>query len=85
MVGSPMSSCHAVTGTWLVTSVEALGVILEDLEQVMAGDAGEGREPSRHPKYPALSVLATASGMPREAARTNTGGPSPARVRAGGG
>src|SRR5215510_9676022 len=52
-----------------------LWAILEDLDQVMAVCAGEGREPSRHPKYPTLSVLATASGMPREAARTNTGGP----------
>ena len=37
-----MSSCHALTGTWLVMSVEARSAaILEDFEQILPLDARE--------------------------------------------
>src|SRR5262249_901623 len=40
IVGSPISSCQPVTGTWVVRSVEARS-LLEDLEHVLALDARE--------------------------------------------
>jgi hypothetical protein len=34
-VGSPMMSCHPLTGTWLVICVAACsGAVLEDLEEI---------------------------------------------------
>jgi hypothetical protein len=37
VVGSPISSCHLSTGTWLVTMRPSAVAFFEDFEEIVAG------------------------------------------------